>query len=771
MLSDLIKVDLHIHSSISAYKEDCDNAGHCCVTNSTVNNLDKLFKKIDAKRINLIAFSDHNRFDKQIFLKAHELIDSNKYVNIKGIVPSVEFDVKIEDNHQPCHILTVFDFTCSSDLDKIYNAIEKDKLIGKNDFYDRQRFEALLRNIGLSVLLIACQRKGFDNRKIGQRDLSDSCNNPIEFIKTGYIDALEYQSNAVEGILLNTLSEFPKDMGVSLVAGSDCHDWDYYPLHSKNATNNNKAYCFTIKALPTFKGLLLSFTSPATRFKRVPANNSYIKTFIINGITYNLSPGFNAIIGENGSCKSTLLEGLSKQTSKNYMKQILKANDFKCDFDQCDLIKYIYQGRLTDCSQTNSELFKDEMAFKHIDNNEFETAVKNVYTAIQSKIESNIKLNAIKNEIKTTTFTFDLDIEQNRPFFIQIDITNAFTSNNNKYKDSYANIRKVLIQLAEEHKNKLYSDSQKDRIKKAFSTIKSVYVEIQKSYLQIEREIRIKNAMFSLINDYNRTIKSRSTTASSQKNNYLRNKKNLINIIVNLIREERTNKLINIPNIKLSETSGIIHSPYCGFDFITTAKYHEVPNLNAEFYKEVFNSDYQEMNKVIQINQTDLAMSAIKGTIKDRDYNARLMKNANSFISKFILESYDVADGGTKIRKGSTLGEKSIVFYKFVSNKMNRNAILLIDQPEDNISNLKIKEELINYLNDLRDRFQIIFVTHNPLLVINLDVDNVIYLEHHNDAINIIDGCLEEDDILKLIANHMDGGKDAIKRRLKVYGN
>ena len=50
----------------------------------------------------------------------------------------------------------------------------------------------------------------------------------------------------------------------------------------------------------------------------------------------------------------------------------------------------------------------------------------------------------------------------------------------------------------------------------------------------------------------------------------------------------------------------------------------------------------------------------------------------------------------------------------------------------------------------------------------------MIYVEKNNNKINITSGCLEfEDDninMLELIAENMDGGKDSIEKRLKVYG-
>jgi predicted ATPase len=110
------------------------------------------------------------------------------------------------------------------------------------------------------------------------------------------------------------------------------------------------------------------------------------------------------------------------------------------------------------------------------------------------------------------------------------------------------------------------------------------------------------------------------------------------------------------------------------------------------------------------------------------------------------------------------------VFYDFIVHNENKKPILVIDQPEDNISNTKILNSLVKKLSLLRDKRQIILVTHNPILVVNLDADNVIHLENINGKLNTQAGCLEADGIIPLIAKTMDGGVEAIERRFKIYG-
>jgi PHP family Zn ribbon phosphoesterase len=105
VLSTIINVDLHIHSKISEYKEIPG-----LVDESDSQHLNVLLAALNKNGINFFAFSDHNRFDSDLFNKAKQIIDSenNPYPSIKNIVPSVEFDVQIDEGHEPCHILVIF---------------------------------------------------------------------------------------------------------------------------------------------------------------------------------------------------------------------------------------------------------------------------------------------------------------------------------------------------------------------------------------------------------------------------------------------------------------------------------------------------------------------------------------------------------------------------------------------------------------------------------------------------------------------------------------
>ena len=64
-------------------------------------------------------------------------------------------------------------------------------------------------------------------------------------------------------------------------------------------------------------------------------------------------------------------------------------------------------------------------------------------------------------------------------------------------------------------------------------------------------------------------------------------------------------------------------------------------------------------------------------------------------------------------------------------------------------------------------------VTHRPQFIVNLDVDNVIFIGKDADKIYIQSGALEYRDedynILDIISEHIEGGLDTLRRRWKRY--
>lgn len=100
----------------------------------------------------------------------------------------------------------------------------------------------------------------------------------------------------------------------------------------------------------------------------------------------------------------------------------------------------------------------------------------------------------------------------------------------------------------------------------------------------------------------------------------------------------------------------------------------------------------------------------------------------------------------------------------------------IVDQPGDDISHNKLSTQVIDIIKRMSMNKQVLFVTHKPELVVNLDVDNVIIIkETEEDGISIVNGALEYENktkkinILRDVANILDGGEEIIRKRWKRY--
>ena len=115
-------------------------------------------------------------------------------------------------------------------------------------------------------------------------------------------------------------------------------------------------------------------------------------------------------------------------------------------------------------------------------------------------------------------------------------------------------------------------------------------------------------------------------------------------------------------------------------------------------------------------------------------------------------------------------GTQTNILMEYIVSK-DTTIPLLIDQPEDNIDNETIYTKLTNWFRKLKSKRQVIVVTHDANIVINADAENVIIAnKEDNDLFDYSYGALEYGEILDRISIILDGGVEAVERRLKKYG-
>lgn len=105
------------------------------------------------------------------------------------------------------------------------------------------------------------------------------------------------------------------------------------------------------------------------------------------------------------------------------------------------------------------------------------------------------------------------------------------------------------------------------------------------------------------------------------------------------------------------------------------------------------------------------------------------------FDTSHIRVSYEIRYDGVDIRKPSpgTRGIVLLLLYLALDEADDRP--LIIDQPEENLDPKSIYDELVSLFVQAKRKRQVIMVTHNANLVINIDADQIIIAQSGSHAL------------------------------------
>lgn len=372
-------------------------------------------------------------------------------------------------------------------------------------------------------MLIAHQHKHFDNASGGKRSLSNSVDNIYEFIETGYINALEYQRPSVQGMIINSLKKVNKN--VASIIGSDCHQWEYYP--QKDNKTGFKGYVSKIKALPTFKGLVFSFTSMDTRFNRLKNTNvNYIDKIKIKDREYPLSNGINAIIGDNGSGKTMLMDILTGSKLKNEYKAIKKLNEIEVIELGTPSKEYIKQNQIID-DVRKGKLFSTshENKYKDITTKQtFKTRVNNYAIKLIKAINKNIEIEELKNNLENIIFAPASELYE----IVIPNIKNDLSIVENEFEEHAESLQIIYETLLDEYNdNKKFYNKNKG-LNAIITQLKKLIIDYTKKSDKINREILIKNSIISRCEVFNSNMSSNETDKEKEFKEYKKINKNLL---------------------------------------------------------------------------------------------------------------------------------------------------------------------------------------------------------------------------------------------------
>ena len=148
-------------------------------------------------------------------------------------------------------------------------------------------------------------------------------------------------------------------------------------------------------------------------------------------------------------------------------------------------------------------------------------------------------------------------------------------------------------------------------------------------------------------------------------------------------------------------------------------------------------------------------------------FKERFFKNLSSILTFKVDNKIEIFYNG-KLLQNHSLGQRASALIIFILTQ-KENDIIIIDQPEDDLDNQTIYNEVIKELLKLKDKTQFIFATHNANIPVLGDCEHVVVCNYKDDKIEIEQGGIDRHNIQEKIINIMEGGKEAFDKRKDIY--
>ncbi len=143
------------------------------------------------------------------------------------------------------------------------------------------------------------------------------------------------------------------------------------------------------------------------------------------------------------------------------------------------------------------------------------------------------------------------------------------------------------------------------------------------------------------------------------------------------------------------------------------------------------------------------------------------MANIKSLLTYQVPNKFTIKYRGKELQHHS-LGQRASALILFVLSQ-RENDVIIIDQPEDDLDNQTIYEDVIKLIRRMKPDVQFIFATHNPNIPVLGDAEQVHACSFMDDKVLVKSGSVDSPDTQKSIVNIMEGGQEAFERRKEIY--
>lgn len=393
-----------------------------------------------------------------------------------------------------------------------------------------------------------------------------------------------------------------------------------------------------------------------------------------------------------------------------------------------------------------------------------------------SKISENLE--ALQEQIllmhNNISDTFESAIEMstgeiNKEIFEEL--KEKLTESKNKCVESSLQLKGTILKTIESQK-KIFKrwerkhEEFQDELAKIKQTLRTDKLDPDR-FLQLDKR---KNILTPLINELNRAVKKHDESKSER----IKVLKELddINYKEHLIRKGKTEEI----NAKLQGVLNITPE-YKGFKerfYEYLVSIFKGSKIRTDYFKDICkNGDAISFAKTVRegkqelkrkYNITDTAATQIVEWLKED----KLMEIEMLHIPDKIDISLKIGEDYKRF-SGLSLGQKCTSLLLLLL--LEKDIPLIVDQPEDDLDNRFVYEDVVRILRKEKFRRQFITATHNANIPVLGDAELIAVLETEGDKGKIkARGAIDDPEICEGIKETLEGGEEAFMRRREKYG-
>lgn len=151
------------------------------------------------------------------------------------------------------------------------------------------------------------------------------------------------------------------------------------------------------------------------------------------------------------------------------------------------------------------------------------------------------------------------------------------------------------------------------------------------------------------------------------------------------------------------------------------------------------------------------------------DQHPELLLKLESLVAPDRVTVFAVINGRPHPLERLSSGEKATVMLLILLSQEDR--LLFLDQPEDDLDDRFIYEDIVRLLRDQKGKRQLVMATHNPNTPVLTHAEQILALDATDELSRLaVQGAIDNAEVQTTVKGIMEGGEEALRRRAEKYG-